>query len=394
MNSTTNTNKNCAISLPSPRFNRLMKSCIHALLLFLLIYITAPPIIRAQGIPPVPEPIVVMVQCHHCKEWIDTPGGQIPATCPFCGYPLSPKTPPHESDPAPEAPLFYDQPARPPVQTNAHDRAEALHRALREAEALALSNRLARTRQFELQKQALITPPAGSGKSPLKNLFATDPNVVDLSSATSFTPDLLRSNKTTALPPNTLSAISDERLEKKRRVLTETIARLQKIQEENVRAYMELSQRAETGKAAAQQAALDAGTTLSFGILDHLAPNEKTKALVDAAQHGVTGLNLTTTLDDVWEDETKTKEALVETTMAIGDLTVKSKRLGMLPGLTKLSFDTSLIWMDYAFQSEELEQREQLRKQNDASLHRLSADLKNVIAEQQRRAKAAQKTEP
>src|ERR1035437_3089643 len=60
---------------------------VALIMLFLPAYVlVAPQIGHAQYVPPVGKPVMVALPCPRCKKMIDTPGGKMPSSCPYCGY--------------------------------------------------------------------------------------------------------------------------------------------------------------------------------------------------------------------------------------------------------------------------------------------------------------------
>lgn len=176
-----------------------------------------------QDIPQPGSPQMVAIPCVNCGKWIDTPGGKIPAVCPRCGQsPVSQtqrspgQTMPTHTYVTPKRPqlqtinpfgdyLFYGVPIVPDdgkLETRHLDpdglaaRAEEWGKEMRQVNEQSHQKQEAQTQEFERRKHELFknldaSRATGSAGLKLTNVFADDPNVVDLRGATKLVPRML-----------------------------------------------------------------------------------------------------------------------------------------------------------------------------------------------------------
>ena len=241
----------------------------------------------------------------------------------------------------------------------------------------------------------------GGGLSPLLMKQAeqssgvwTDSDVVDLRDADALAPKLLGNDRDkmsgeplqkSDLHP--LAGLSDEQLEKKKAALDKSIADIKKLMEQNVSEYEEITADAETGRDAARQAQMDAGTTLMFGSAQELVDRKVIQAAgsVKAVKDGsggadAVGLALAVT--------NGTGDKLATVAPVVSGWMVKSP-LGAVPGVVKTGLDTAWVWSDYFVLKQQYERQEKLGKQYQDALIHLSSEQAAVIAEQKRRKAAS-----
>ena len=172
-----------------------------ASVMMILILSEAAPAAYAQRIPAVPEPTVVGTFCPHCKELC--PGASLPPVCPHCGHTILPAPSGTQEAPPPrpaDTPLYYDSPETGPgklrtrhFETNGlPSKAEAWGKEMEERYRKRMKEQ---EQSFEKKKEEVQKDPPESTTQPtIRNPFANDPNVVDLSCLGNApgTPDLLR----------------------------------------------------------------------------------------------------------------------------------------------------------------------------------------------------------
>jgi hypothetical protein len=213
------------------------------------------------------------------------------------------------------------------------------------------------------------------------------------------------------------SAMSDERLEKKREALIKALKETQELSVNNVNGYSQVETDATAGKEKAWQVVQDASTTVALGVTQDISnKNDMRKLLnavnadpgpnkIDAMRQSVTAAKLDGDVEkaaqvvdvDAFTDlanKGELGEAIGQGAMMLGGALIKSPSqlsptpLAAIPGAVKLGFDTALVGLDYYVRNEEYERQEQLRKQLEANRLKLSKELKEVIEEQNRRKSA------
>jgi len=275
------------------------------------------------------------------------------------------------------------------------------------------------------------TPSTAPSKTPKDkgswdNPFANDPNVVDLSDSKTPTPKLLREDdsKQFGYPLNVdessiepYSAMSDERLEKKREALTKALEETQKISANNVSGYSQVEADATAGKAHAWQLLQDSLTTGALGVTQYISDKNDIRKLfnavntdpgpekINAMRQSATAIKLDGDVEkaanvvdvDAFTDSAnkgELGEAIGEGAMMLGGVLIKSPSrfnptpLAAIPGVAKLASDEVILGTDYYVQSKEYKRQEELRKQLEANRLKLSNQLKEVIEEQNRRKSA------
>ena len=281
--------------------------------------------------------------------------------------------------------LFYDVPIIPEdgkLKTRHLDpnglaaKAEAWGREMKQIDQRSRQKQDARVQALAQQKQDLLENP----RPQLSNIFA-DPNVVRLDGDDLPSPSLLREadsgqggNPIFKSESNPLAEMSDERLEEKRQSLTKAMSEIQKLQTDNVLGYADVEAGGRAGKDDARAAAEDAFITVTCGA---------------AAEP----ISLARTLGDVWSGKIDASDAAVTAALSAAGLFVKTSAkvnpMVALPGVTKLAWDTGLVWTDYVMLSGAFARKEALRKKHDADILYLTTQQMRVIEEQNQRKAAA-----
>ena len=261
-------------------------------------------------------------------------------------------------------------------------------------------------------------PVSGNAKT---NPYAGNSGVVDLRNSKSLTPklpgtdDSKQSGTPITAASNPYAAMSDERLDKKREVLTEALRKTQKISEESARGYSQLENDATEGKGKAWQAVQDSITTAGMGISQSVADKNSMNTLfnavntgagpgkIDAMRASATASKLAKDVEnagkvgdvDAFTDAANKgnlDDAAGQGAIMLGNALVKSPTrltpgspIGAVPGAAKVGIDTAFVWTDYYVLNKDSQRQELLAKQIEANRQKLSRQLQEVIEEQKRR---------
>ena len=261
-------------------------------------------------------------------------------------------------------------------------------------DALALSLENDKKNLLEKDGKAIALPQ-------LKNPFADDPNVVDLSKAnTPLKPSIPPMKDKDAKPNgeplyeadlNPLKALSDEQLEKKREALGDAISEIAELQAAVTSEYDDLGSNAQAGKDLAWKAFGDAYATATFGASGALAEKYTLgiKTFAKTAGDSADAISLRDTLEKRKSDPSSVKDGDdFGQVLTVGSGLMKSG-IGKVPGAVQSGIDTGLVWANYWKQALDSSRQEELQKQHNSNLMRLSLEQTRVIEEQNRRKRAA-----